>query len=265
MPLRLPTHPFLVQYYLPDENVVNKDFLKDVLVGKKQLMKKADVQQVAVPHYDELSVKALWPEVNKDPQFTQYFPDKYPAGRGPPRQYFFDILNTLYPEYLDKILAHASKERMAADGQNMQEQSIRISQFWQEELKAMPYLSRKYDHLPSTNLPVFRCREERQDAEPPQAELKEDHHWQAAQEDRHQGLPAGLERRPVGAAAELAAGGRQLAAVVAELGVPHATAHPDPRPPVQVEEPDEQLDSVDAGPQRHGRRQRNEEEVKFES
>ena len=54
--------PFLtVQYYLPDEAVVNKDFLKDVLAGKKMLLKKAEVEQIKVPCYDELSVKALWP------------------------------------------------------------------------------------------------------------------------------------------------------------------------------------------------------------
>ena len=90
-----------MQYYLPDESVVNKDFLKDVLGGKKQLMKKAEVQRVAVPHYDELSVKNLWPKFNKDAEFLQYFPDKYPAGKGPPRQYFFDILNTIHPDYLE--------------------------------------------------------------------------------------------------------------------------------------------------------------------
>ena len=77
---------------MPDDNVVNKDFLKDVLGGKKMLMKKSQVQKVSVPHYDELSVKSLWPQFSKDKEFTQYFPDKYPVGKGPPRQYFFDIL-----------------------------------------------------------------------------------------------------------------------------------------------------------------------------
>ena len=91
----LSTSYLIVQYYLPDENVVNKDFLKDVLSGKKALMKKADVIKITVPHYDELSVKALWPHLSKDAEFMQYFPDKFPPGRGPPRKYFFDILNTL--------------------------------------------------------------------------------------------------------------------------------------------------------------------------
>ena len=48
-------------------------------------MKKTEVQKIAIPHYDELSVKALWPDISKDPVFMSYFPDKYPVGRGPPR------------------------------------------------------------------------------------------------------------------------------------------------------------------------------------
>ena len=74
--------------------------MKDVLAGKKMLMKKADVHQVQVPHYDELSVRRLWPEFKKDPQFSQYFPTTYPKDKGPPREYFFNILNTLHHEYL---------------------------------------------------------------------------------------------------------------------------------------------------------------------
>ena len=102
-------YSYIVQYYLPDDNVVNKDFLKDVLSGKKMLLKKTQVNKIAVPHYDELSVKSLWPQFAKDAEFTLYFPDKYPVGKGPPRQYFFDILNTLYPEYLEQVMKHANE------------------------------------------------------------------------------------------------------------------------------------------------------------
>ena len=108
-----------MQYYLPDEHAVNKDFLKDVLGGQKQLLKKAQVNQIEVPHYDELSVRKLYLELVKDQQFQQYFPDTYPKDKGPPRQYFFDVLNTVYPDYLRQIMVHAARERMAADtGQN---------------------------------------------------------------------------------------------------------------------------------------------------
>ena len=95
------THPSIVQFYLPDESVMNKDFLKAVLQGQKQLLKKAEVRYIQVPHYDELSVKALYPMFAKDVEMMSYFPDKYPTGKGPPREYFFNVLNTKHPDYLE--------------------------------------------------------------------------------------------------------------------------------------------------------------------
>ena len=80
--------------------MVTKDFLKDVFANRKQLMKKDQVKEISVPHYDEISVKHLWPDLKNDKAFTQYFADQYPKDKGPPREYFFNILNTLYPDYL---------------------------------------------------------------------------------------------------------------------------------------------------------------------
>jgi len=133
-----------LQYYLPDEAIVNKDFLKAVLCGQKQLLKKQKVVYVEVPHYDELSVKALYPQLKKDPVFMSYFPSTYPAGKGPPREYFFNVLNTLQPEYLGELMAFANKQRMTGEGEARKNETIKISEFWAEELKAMPYLSRKW-------------------------------------------------------------------------------------------------------------------------
>ena len=133
-----------MQYYLPPEDVINKDFLKEVLAGQKQLLTMAEVKQITVPHYDELSVKALWPDVKKDAKFLSFFPSKYPKGKAPPREYFFNVLNTLQPEYLEQIIAHANEVRMAADGEKQQHQAIEISPFWEQQLKSMPYISSKY-------------------------------------------------------------------------------------------------------------------------
>ena len=73
----------------------------------------------------------------------QFFPDKYPAGKGPPREYFFAILNTLYPEYLQRVMAHANEQRMVVGADGNQLEAVEISQFWAEELKSMPFLSSK--------------------------------------------------------------------------------------------------------------------------
>ena len=106
---------------------MNKDFLKEVLVGKKDLLRKSVVVTVMVPHYDELSVRRLWPDLKKDPDFSKYFPSKFPKDKGPPREYFFNVLNTVHPEYLQQLMAHANEHRMAASGETQQKETIKIS------------------------------------------------------------------------------------------------------------------------------------------
>ena len=107
-----------------------------------------------MPHFEELSVKNLYPQFLKDPNMMRFFPDKYPKGKGPPRDYFFNVLNTIYPEYLAKILAHADEQRYAADGEKMKNETIEISEYWAEQLKDMPYLSCKCLQLFSIILPA---------------------------------------------------------------------------------------------------------------
>ena len=78
---------------------------------------------------------------NKD--FQQYFPDTYAKGKGPNREYFFNILATLEPDYLWQIMEHANKQRMTGEGEMLKSQSIKMTEYWQEQLAAMPYLSSK--------------------------------------------------------------------------------------------------------------------------
>ena len=41
-------------------------------------------------------------------------------------------------------MAHANKQRMTIEGDKMKTQAIEMSQYWEEQLASMPYLSRKY-------------------------------------------------------------------------------------------------------------------------
>ena len=96
--------------------MLNKDFLKQVLTEEKQLLKKSEVTYIHVPQYEELAVKHIWPQFVEDREMSQYFPDVFSPGKGPAREYFYNVLNTVHPEYLERLLNHANKERMAADG-----------------------------------------------------------------------------------------------------------------------------------------------------
>ena len=99
---------------MPPESLVNKDFLKQVFAEEKKLLKKKAVDPIHVPSYDELSVRAMWPQFKKDKNFVKYFPDSFAESKGPSRKYFFDIMNTVYPEYLAKVMEHANQMRMTA-------------------------------------------------------------------------------------------------------------------------------------------------------
>ena len=83
-----------------------------------------------MPHYDELSVRALWPQFREDATLSKYFPDNFADGKGPSRKYFFDVLNTLYPEYLREVMGHANEMRWTAMAPDQQSTSINISEKW---------------------------------------------------------------------------------------------------------------------------------------
>ena len=140
----LNTNFSIVQRYLPPRSQVNKDFLKSVLRGEKKLFKKKNIDYIHVSHYEELSVKGLWPDLKDDETFKVYFNDVYPKDRLPNHDYFFNILNTIYPEYLANIMQHAAKERFTAQGERMQTQKIVTTEEWFNELSKMPFLSCKF-------------------------------------------------------------------------------------------------------------------------
>ena len=86
-----------------------KDYLKLVLADKKKLMPISDVRYVNVPTYDEISVLRLWPIMQQNKEFMMYFPDNLRKGLLPRRDYFFNILNTIDPEYIASVIEHANK------------------------------------------------------------------------------------------------------------------------------------------------------------
>ena len=106
-------------------------------------MKKKHVDFIHVPHWDELSVKKLWKDMQTDAQFKLYFQDEYTKDKGPCREYFFNILNTIYPDYLQTVMAHASKQRFTVAGEDAKKHAIKATDEWHEALKNLPFKSCK--------------------------------------------------------------------------------------------------------------------------
>ena len=57
-----------------------------------------------MPRYDELSVVRLYPKFKADPEIMAYLPDRLPKGRLPDREYLFNILNTVHPDYAKALI-----------------------------------------------------------------------------------------------------------------------------------------------------------------
>lgn len=121
----------------------NKDFLRQIISGDKELIPMNAVKMVDVPTFDELSVSNLWPHLKKDQAFMRHFPDELPKGRLPTRDYFFNILNTGMGDYLKDLIRHANAQRNSANGEAMQRETIVVSNAMMEQLNNMPHISSK--------------------------------------------------------------------------------------------------------------------------
>ena len=89
---------------MPPENHTNKDFLKALLQEEKKVFKVTEVKQIIVPKLDELSVKNLQKMTKNDAELQMYFPNEYYKNLAPDRVFFFNTINTVYPEFLPALI-----------------------------------------------------------------------------------------------------------------------------------------------------------------
>ena len=66
-----------------------------------------DVRQIIVPKLDELSIKNMLMMTKGDEELKMYFPDEYYKKLMPERSFFFNTINTLYPDYLSTLISIA--------------------------------------------------------------------------------------------------------------------------------------------------------------
>ena len=49
--------------------------------------------------------------MKQDPTLRQYFADIYEKERLPDRAYFYNVFNSIYPDYLRQVIQHANTQR----------------------------------------------------------------------------------------------------------------------------------------------------------
>ena len=105
------------------------------------------LRQINVPKYDEVSVTNLFSKVKGNATFMRYLPDRLPKDKLPDRVYFFNVMNTVFPEYTQDMIDHANGLRFKSGQVEDHMEQIKVTdQMWQE-LQAMPFFSCK-SHLP---------------------------------------------------------------------------------------------------------------------
>ena len=80
--------------------------------------------------------------IKDDELLHKYFPEEFFSGRTIKRSYFFGVINTLYPGYLDNLISHANDVRINKTNSNDEEQTILATDRWAYELTAINFYSK---------------------------------------------------------------------------------------------------------------------------
>ncbi len=73
----------------------------------------------------------------------RFFPDQRTLSDLPDRDYFFNVINTVEPDYLAALIKHAQNQRFENKVTDENPNIIKVTSFWKKELEASPYFSSK--------------------------------------------------------------------------------------------------------------------------
>src|SRR6185437_1525132 len=104
---------------------------------------------MSIPHYEEISVKNLYPDAIQDKDVAIYLPTlEQSSGKLPERTFFFSVLATIKRDYyLSEIIANAHKSRLKGEEGQRESSAIMIKDSWLDELRKYPFISSKFNHL----------------------------------------------------------------------------------------------------------------------
>jgi len=75
-------------------------------------MKLSDISPKEIPAFKEFTVAKLYEMCSSDPTIMVYLPDLEMSKKMPDREFCYNILHTLYPDFLDRIINHAYEARL---------------------------------------------------------------------------------------------------------------------------------------------------------
>ena len=118
---------------------MTKDFMKLILKNEQKLLTLAEVKEVNVNKYDEISVKKIYDKMLQRKELQPYFPDTYPKGRQCDKKYFQNICATKFPDEVAELIKHANDQRFTKTGDEEDHETIVVNNDWMEKLQAHPF------------------------------------------------------------------------------------------------------------------------------
>jgi len=111
---------------------MTKDFMKQVLEGKKELIPLSVITPITVPAYNELKLESVYDNALKLPDMAQHFPDKYPKNRHCDKKYFWVIFNTIHPDVVKEMLDHANRQRYSIASDKLKGEAVKVTDEWNQ-------------------------------------------------------------------------------------------------------------------------------------
>ena len=87
------------------------NFMQEILLDVKCVFKNSEVKMLKVPLWPELALMRIWPQAILLPSFRHYMPKEWNGNKKTERTFFFRILGTLAPDYLQSLIADCRKKR----------------------------------------------------------------------------------------------------------------------------------------------------------
>ena len=80
------------QFYMPPYDDITVHFMREVIAGRKFLIKLKDLVPVTVPHMNDFNADRLYKQAMEDEQAQRYLPDATNDARRPcSRKFLFDV------------------------------------------------------------------------------------------------------------------------------------------------------------------------------
>jgi hypothetical protein len=74
------------------------------MAGEKEFFKMTEIKQLVIPLWPELAVKRIFSHAIRITRFANYIPSDWSAERKTERGFFWSILITIAPNYVEQIV-----------------------------------------------------------------------------------------------------------------------------------------------------------------